>query len=251
MKRRVTIVYNPVQPGTRHQHHTLHQPPSTSPPAPHQSSFQPTTLASSSAAPDHRSLCLSCMATSSSSPSAFRFMNGSSSPSPSPSPSSSASFPCQRCCSISSILKSSPASSPSPLSASEKAAQLEDALNNNHHHQHHKPSTDGCCASVAECTTGRRRASHPASDRGDEQRWCMYLLVGLIATLCYLNGIQGDFVHDDIPAITLNKDVLGTGPVAQVFRNDFWGTPMADLSSHKSYRPLTTLTFRGSVWANL
>uniref|UniRef100_A0A182NVA4 Transmembrane and TPR repeat-containing protein 3 n=1 Tax=Anopheles dirus TaxID=7168 RepID=A0A182NVA4_9DIPT len=72
----------------------------------------------------------------------------------------------------------------------------------------------------------------------------MYLLVGLIAALCYLNGIQGDFVHDDIPAITLNKDVLGHGPVAQVFRNDFWGTPMADLSSHKSYRPLTTLTFR-------
>uniref|UniRef100_A0A182K0B6 Uncharacterized protein n=2 Tax=Pyretophorus TaxID=44537 RepID=A0A182K0B6_9DIPT len=72
----------------------------------------------------------------------------------------------------------------------------------------------------------------------------MYLFVGLIAALCYLNGIQGDFVHDDIPAITLNKDVLGVGPVAQVFRNDFWGTPMADLSSHKSYRPLTTLTFR-------
>uniref|UniRef100_A0A182YIZ4 Transmembrane and TPR repeat-containing protein 3 n=1 Tax=Anopheles stephensi TaxID=30069 RepID=A0A182YIZ4_ANOST len=111
-----------------------------------------------------------------------------------------------------------------------------------HHppHQHHKPSTDGgCCANGAapECSQAQRQSV-------PEQGWCMYLAVGLIAALCYLNGIQGDFVHDDIPAITLNKDVLGHGPVAQVFRNDFWGTPMADLSSHKSYRPLTTLTFR-------
>uniref|UniRef100_A0A4Y0BL38 dolichyl-phosphate-mannose--protein mannosyltransferase n=1 Tax=Anopheles funestus TaxID=62324 RepID=A0A4Y0BL38_ANOFN len=261
MKRRVTIVYNPVQPGSRHQPHqhhhaTLqqHPPPTGTFPA---GAHQPTTLASSSStsgsASQHivsTSLCLSCMATTSNPTSAYRYTSSSSASS------SSTSFPCQRCCSISSILKSSPASAPppTPWSASEKAAQIEDALNNNHHHhhhhhhhhqhhnhhhqqqphQHHKPSTDGCCAGTTECNARQ----HP------DQGWCMYLAVGLIAALCYLNGIQGDFVHDDIPAITLNKDVLGIGPVAQVFRNDFWGTPMADLSSHKSYRPLTTLTFR-------
>uniref|UniRef100_A0A182MCA7 Uncharacterized protein n=1 Tax=Anopheles culicifacies TaxID=139723 RepID=A0A182MCA7_9DIPT len=261
MKRRVTIVYNPVQPSSnRHQpqqHGTLHQHPPPGPGTfPSGATLHSTTLASSSSASgpaaQHTfgSLCLSCMATSSNPTSTYRYTPTSSSSS-SLSSSSSASFPCQRCCSISSILKSSPASSPSPLSASEKAAQIEDALNNNHHHQHHNhhhqrhqqqqqhqphkpPSTDGCCAGRAECNAQR----HP------DQGWCMYLAVGLIAALCYLNGIQGDFVHDDIPAITLNKDVLGIGPVAQVFRNDFWGTPMADLSSHKSYRPLTTLTFR-------
>ena len=33
-------------------------------------------------------------------------------------------------------------------------------------------------------------------------------------------------------------------PVQNVFKNDFWGTPMNKEQSHKSYRPLTVLTFR-------
>jgi len=72
----------------------------------------------------------------------------------------------------------------------------------------------------------------------------MYGVVGTLAVACYLNGIEGDFVHDDIPAVTLNRDVLAQNPVKSVFENDFWGTPMADEDSHKSYRPLTVLTFR-------
>ncbi|KAK5649385.1 hypothetical protein RI129_000414 [Pyrocoelia pectoralis] len=74
--------------------------------------------------------------------------------------------------------------------------------------------------------------------------WPMYSLVSTIAIACYFNGINGDFVHDDIPAVTLNKDVLARNPITHVFKNDFWGTPMADAASHKSYRPLTILTFR-------
>lgn len=74
--------------------------------------------------------------------------------------------------------------------------------------------------------------------------WPIYSLVSTVAIACYLNGLNGDFVHDDIPAITLNKDVLAVNPISHVFKNDFWGTPMADFASHKSYRPLTILTFR-------
>ncbi|CAG9768090.1 unnamed protein product [Ceutorhynchus assimilis] len=74
--------------------------------------------------------------------------------------------------------------------------------------------------------------------------WPIYSVVGILAVTCYLNIIDGDFVHDDIPAVTLNKDVLAINPVKSVFENDFWGTPMADENSHKSYRPLTVLTFR-------
>ncbi|KAI4459963.1 hypothetical protein MML48_6g00018478 [Holotrichia oblita] len=77
--------------------------------------------------------------------------------------------------------------------------------------------------------------------------WPMYSLVSTVAVACYINGLNGDFVHDDIPAITLNKDVLALNPLGHTFKNDFWGTPMADISSHKSYRPLTILTFR-STW---
>ncbi|KAK7604608.1 hypothetical protein V9T40_005794 [Parthenolecanium corni] len=71
-----------------------------------------------------------------------------------------------------------------------------------------------------------------------------YFIVVVISVVCYLNSLDGDFVHDDIPAISRNPDVLGTSSIAQLFRNDFWGTPMSDVNSHKSYRPLTVLTFR-------
>ncbi|XP_076346321.1 protein O-mannosyl-transferase TMTC1-like isoform X2 [Tachypleus tridentatus] len=75
----------------------------------------------------------------------------------------------------------------------------------------------------------------------------VYLCVGMLAGMCYLNSLTGDFVHDDIVAITTNPDVLGKTSLSHVFQNDFWGKPMADASSHKSYRPLTVLTFRWNM----
>lgn len=74
--------------------------------------------------------------------------------------------------------------------------------------------------------------------------WRVYVIVSFIAIASYVNGLCGEFVHDDIPAVVRNKDVLALNPITDVFKNDFWGTPMADINSHKSYRPLTTLTFR-------
>lgn len=81
-------------------------------------------------------------------------------------------------------------------------------------------------------------------DREETKGWCIYSAVALVAVGAYLNALGGDFVHDDIPAVVRNRDVLAEGSVLGVLKNDFWGTPMQDLSSHKSYRPLTTLTFR-------
>jgi len=93
-------------------------------------------------------------------------------------------------------------------------------------------------APLARSTRPREtKVSHTNSGR-------LYGVVGVVALSCYLNGLTGDFVHDDIPAVTQNKDVLGLSPLSHVFRNDFWGTAMSDMNSHKSYRPLTTLTFR-------
>lgn len=93
------------------------------------------------------------------------------------------------------------------------------------------------------------KQKHPPASREESQKhtgatWRVYGLVGAVAMACYLNGLHGDFVHDDIPAVVLNKDVLAVNSLDDVFRNDFWGTPMADRVSHKSYRPLTILTFR-------
>ncbi|PSN56373.1 Transmembrane and TPR repeat-containing protein 3 [Blattella germanica] len=90
--------------------------------------------------------------------------------------------------------------------------------------------------------SARSRESKTTSSVSNNGR--VYSVVGVVALSCYLNGLTGDFVHDDIPAVTQNKDVLGLSPISHVFRNDFWGTAMSDINSHKSYRPLTTLTFR-------
>lgn len=122
------------------------------------------------------------------------------------------------------------------------------------HHHHHHHSNNSCyhqqqqqqqhygiqqphhgCGGVRR---GRNKCGWP------EVAVTVYVTVAAAVAACYWNGLSGDFVHDDIPAVAMNADVLGTGPLAHVVTNDFWGTPMSDPNSHKSYRPLTTLTFR-------
>nr|XP_023017979.1 transmembrane and TPR repeat-containing protein 4-like [Leptinotarsa decemlineata] len=58
---------------------------------------------------------------------------------------------------------------------------------------------------------------------------------------------MGSFVFDDNEAIVKNKDVLPNTPIQNIFRNDFWGTDITLNSSHKSYRPLTILSYRLNV----
>ncbi|KAL7401875.1 hypothetical protein ABVT39_005782 [Epinephelus coioides] len=69
------------------------------------------------------------------------------------------------------------------------------------------------------------------------------LLTGLVVG-CYWNSLSCGFVFDDVSAILDNKDLRPVTPLRNLFLNDFWGTPMAEERSHKSYRPLTVLTFR-------
>uniref|UniRef100_A0A667XJI2 Protein O-mannosyl-transferase TMTC3 n=1 Tax=Myripristis murdjan TaxID=586833 RepID=A0A667XJI2_9TELE len=69
------------------------------------------------------------------------------------------------------------------------------------------------------------------------------LLTGLVVG-CYWNSLSCGFVFDDVSAILDNKDLRPSTPLRNLFLNDFWGTPMTEERSHKSYRPLTVLTFR-------
>ncbi len=75
------------------------------------------------------------------------------------------------------------------------------------------------------------------------------ILVGFLAVACYANSLWGDFVFDDSEAILSNKDVdpFSTS-LWQVFQDDFWGTKISSNLSHKSYRPLTIITFRLNYW---
>lgn len=75
-------------------------------------------------------------------------------------------------------------------------------------------------------------------------RWLGYATFVLLATACFSPSIDGEFVFDDNEAILSNADLLPETPVGSLLHNDFWGRPIASNASHKSYRPLTVLTFR-------
>ncbi|XP_066585069.1 protein O-mannosyl-transferase TMTC4 isoform X2 [Prorops nasuta] len=76
--------------------------------------------------------------------------------------------------------------------------------------------------------------------------WSAIIIICLLS-LCYLNSYNGEFVFDDIEAVVNNDDVKDT-PIISVFNNDFWGTQLSHKQSHKSYRPLTILSFRLQYW---
>ncbi|XP_066561389.1 protein O-mannosyl-transferase TMTC1 isoform X2 [Amia ocellicauda] len=74
-----------------------------------------------------------------------------------------------------------------------------------------------------------------------------YVLLCLACALCYSNSLPGEFVHDDVWAISNNPDVRPGSGLRSIFFNDFWGKRMADNTSHKSYRPLCILTFKLNI----
>ncbi|KAJ1460132.1 hypothetical protein M885DRAFT_509871 [Pelagophyceae sp. CCMP2097] len=72
---------------------------------------------------------------------------------------------------------------------------------------------------------------------------CVVVLAVVIRSNALLNGV----VWDDRAAVTLNKDVNTTlTPSGNVWRDDYWGQSMALPDSHKSWRPLSTLSFRAN-----
>lgn len=77
--------------------------------------------------------------------------------------------------------------------------------------------------------------------RGGASRLAL-VLVGATAILPYLPAITEHFIFDDIPAVLRNTGVVASSPV-HLWKQDFWGGNLSSTTSHKSYRPLTTLTF--------
>lgn len=112
-----------------------------------------------------------------------------------------------------------------------------------------------------------------------EVSWASYALVSFLCGACYANSIPNEFTYDDNFAIVQNADVRcssallycrapnsystishckrssmrkvtrwcavrGETTVRDVFTHDFWGRDIMSPLSHKSYRPLTILSFR-------
>ncbi|XP_041694078.1 protein O-mannosyl-transferase TMTC2 [Coregonus clupeaformis] len=65
-----------------------------------------------------------------------------------------------------------------------------------------------------------------------------------VALVLYVNTLGADFCYDDSRAIKTNQDLLPETPWINIFYDDFWGTLLTHSGSHKSYRPLCTLSFR-------
>ena len=75
--------------------------------------------------------------------------------------------------------------------------------------------------------------------------WISTVIVFSVAFLCYLSSLDGGFVFDDHRGILTNDDLDSTKTsLLEVFQHDFWGGSMSRKESHKSYRPLTVLTYR-------
>ncbi|VDO09654.1 unnamed protein product [Rodentolepis nana] len=72
-----------------------------------------------------------------------------------------------------------------------------------------------------------------------------HVFLAVTTFFVYCNSLNCGFVFDDASAIVDNQDIRPhIYPWWILFKNDFWGTPMSYESSHKSYRPLTVLTYR-------
>lgn len=75
------------------------------------------------------------------------------------------------------------------------------------------------------------------------------VIVFILAVFCYANSYDGDFVFDDSEAIVGNDDLQPDTPVSSLLYHDFWGNKLNN-RSHKSYRPLTVLTYRWETSKN-
>ncbi|MGK3742104.1 MAG: hypothetical protein ACI8RD_001397 [Bacillariaceae sp.] len=70
----------------------------------------------------------------------------------------------------------------------------------------------------------------------------------LIAIIAYIDirALSGGYVYDDAGSVIKNVVVNGMVDWKEVFTRDYWGTEMNQIQSHKSFRPITTLTLKAN-----
>eukprot|EP00400_MALV-I_sp_L67-5_P000579 gene579-102_t len=79
------------------------------------------------------------------------------------------------------------------------------------------------------------------------KRWACYLLVAFFA-LPHLPCIfYEDWYVDELYAVVRNADARGDDTMYMLWVNDFWGKSIVSKHTHKSYRPLTVLSYRIAI----
>ncbi|CAM9836175.1 unnamed protein product [Ectocarpus sp. 12 AP-2014] len=75
-------------------------------------------------------------------------------------------------------------------------------------------------------------------------RWLSPAALFVVSFGLHYETLLGGFVWDDRPAVVGNQDVWAESSWGDIWRHDFWGQQIAHAESHKSFRPLTTVTFK-------
>ena len=70
------------------------------------------------------------------------------------------------------------------------------------------------------------------------------IFCGLLSILLYINTLSGELVFDDRAAIIENHDLLPSSPWTNLLWHDFWGDPLTHHRSHKSFRPISSASFK-------
>ena len=73
---------------------------------------------------------------------------------------------------------------------------------------------------------------------------CWVTAIVAIAAYWDPKALRGPFVYDDVASVINNDVVMAKVPWHEALTRDFWGKEMAHPASHKSYRPITSLTLR-------
>ncbi len=68
----------------------------------------------------------------------------------------------------------------------------------------------------------------------------------IVAVIVYWDwtALNGKYVYDDAGSVIKNVVVTGQVPWKEAFTRDFWGQEMKEAASHKSFRPITTLSLK-------
>lgn len=104
-----------------------------------------------------------------------------------------------------------------------------------------------CNAEVAETTPAFGHAG-VATVMESLALWLPPLLCCALFVPCVT---YSEWYIDELFAVLRNADARGESSLAEVFSNDFWGNPLHGGKgswTHKSYRPLSVLSFSGQFW---
>ncbi len=82
-----------------------------------------------------------------------------------------------------------------------------------------------------------------------KRQWFASLMGFFLGIAVYSPCLLSDFTWDDRAAVLQNPDMDTTASWRGIFLHDFWGQPINVPDSHKSYRPLATLSLKANAHA--